>query len=106
MCLTKKQYGDYMAAEAILRRLEMNNQISGYEYLKIAFVIAKEKSITDEKFLIEEVKKQIPMIVSKGEVIKDRGSVEQKMIEAIRSISPNEVKMSIMEFVNQMLVAM
>ena len=106
MCLREESYKDCMTAEEYLRRIGMNREMPGFEYLKLAAVLSKEKNITDEATLVDEVKKQASLVVGKREVIKDWGPIEQAMIEAIRSISPTDVKMTIMDFIDQVLASM
>lgn len=103
MCLREESYHNCMAAEEYLRRIGMSKQLPGFEYLRLAAVISKEKNITDEKELINEVKKQASIIVGKREVVKKRGPVEQAMIEAIRSVSPTDIKITLMDFVDRII---
>ena len=106
MCLGEESYKDYMAAEEFLRRAGMSKLLPGYEYLKLAAVLSKEKNIADEGELIDEVSQQASIVVGKREVIKERGPIEQAMIEAIRSISPTNVKMSIIDYIDQIVASM
>ena len=100
-----------MRAEEYLRRVGISKELPGYEYLKLAAVLSIERGINDEMELINEVTKEASVIkkvtpedMSRHE--QNRGPVEQDLVEAIRSVSPTNVKIRIIDFIDEMVLEM
>ena len=116
MCDIRKYPELYLKANSILRVKRISNRMPGYELLRMAIVVWKvegeniikevecHKSEEDinkliEKELIKRVEEIAPMNYGKGKVVNNKSGVEQAMIEAIRAISKDGVKTTILDFV-------
>lgn len=101
----------YFRAEGVLRSMNMSQRLPGFEYLKMAAAISKQTGITDTSLLIEKIEKETMKISSrevagKKTIKEGRGMVEQSMIEAIRSVSSTDRKMSLSDFIDLVVSAM
>ena len=101
----------YFRAEGVLRSMHMSQQLPGFEYLKMAAAISKETGITDTNLLIARIEKEVMQISSrevaeKEKIREGRGMVEQSMIEAIRSVSSTDRKISLSDFIDLIVTAM
>ena len=121
MCDIRKYPNLYSKADWILRVMRLSKEMPGYDLLQRAIVVwevekesitskimkqlaenvtEKEKKKLLEKELIRRVEEIAPMKISKNRLINNQKSaVEQAMIEAIRAVSKNGNKKSILDFV-------
>lgn len=122
MCDIRKYPDHYSKADWILRVMKINQETAGYELLRRAIVVwevekteitekalqgtkslsEKEKNAKIEEELVNRVRKMADMQICKNRLIKnDRCAESQAMIESIRASSENGVKISILDFVNE-----
>ena len=91
MCNFRNYPTQYYWAEGYLRGKGINSTLAGYEYLKIGIVkciIDDTKSLDDIPTTIED---QASLIVS-NRLVKKHTSVEQALIEAIKSIQKYDIE--------------
>lgn len=104
MCDIKKHYNEYAAAEAALRRFGVGKEMPGFEYLRAGAVIVKIDGFKTEEELLKQVEDQCFIVTSR--YVKKHSPVKQHMLEAIRSVSKYGQKLTIQEFLNQVVAEM
>lgn len=104
MCEAKNHYNEYSRAEEILRRFGISKDLPGFEYLRTATVIVKLDGFKPEEELLKEIEKQC--FIVRSEFVKKHPPVKQHMIEAIRSVSKSEQKLTIEEFLKRVVADM
>lgn len=125
MCNIRKYPDHYSKADWILRVMHINKETAGYELLRRAIVIweiegneisekalkglkenvtQSQKNKLIEKELLRRVRESADMQIGKDKVIKSsRTAEEQAMIESIRAVSDYGVKISILDFVKEVV---
>lgn len=104
MCDIRNHYYEYARAEEALRRYKVGKDLPGFEYLRAGAVIVKLKSFSTEKELLEDIERQCFVVTSR--YVKKHSPVKQHMLEAIRSVSKSEQKLTIENFLKQVVEIM
>lgn len=104
MCDVKNHYKEYAEAEAVLRRFGVGREMPGFEYLRTGAVIAKADGIKSEEELLKQIEEQC--FVVRSQFVKKHAPVKQHMLEAIRSVSKTDRKLTISDFIDRMVWVM
>lgn len=104
MCDIRNHYHEYAKAEEALRRFKVGKDLPGFEYLRVGAVIIKLEGFSTERKLLEEIEKHC--FIVKVKYVKKHIPVKQHMLEAIRSVSKYGQKLTIEDFLKQIVEEM
>ena len=104
MCDVKNHYTEYAEAESVLRRFGVGKEMPGFEYLRTGAVIAKVDGIKSEEELLKQIEEQC--FVVRSQFVKKHAPVKQHMLEAMRSVSKTDRKLTISDFIERMVWVM
>ncbi len=104
MCEIKNHYKEYSSAEAALRRFGVGKDMPGFEYLRAGAVIMAVDGFTTEEKLLKQIEEQ--SFVVSSQYVKKHAPVKQHMLEAIRSVSRFDQKLTIENFLKQVVAEM